>query len=74
MGACVPGPVRTVRAALGGVVGARLATPTPPSAARALLYGSLCMAAESWGVMLAALRRCARAVARRPADAREQSR
>jgi hypothetical protein len=45
------GPARAARAAMGGVSAARLATITPPSAARALLYGSLCMAADSWSVM-----------------------
>jgi hypothetical protein len=33
------------------VSAASLAALTPPSAARALLYGSLRMAADSWGVM-----------------------
>ena len=45
------GPARAARAALGGVSAASLTALTPPSAARAVLYGSLRMAANSWGVM-----------------------
>jgi len=44
-------PARAARADLGGVITASLATLTPPSAARPVLYGSLRMAADSWGVM-----------------------
>ena len=45
------GPARASRPALGGVIDTRLALITPPIAARALLSGSLRMAADSWGVM-----------------------
>jgi len=45
------GPARAARAAVGGGIAARFAALTPPTAARAVLYGSLRMAADSWGVM-----------------------
>ena len=45
------GPARAARVALGGVSAVSVSADTPPREARRRLYGSLCMAADSWGVM-----------------------